>query len=116
MKLLEAEITEYTTPIQSNGEWQPITLKIKQTDKNAKIVGLQLKKQLEVYEGKGHFSRKVVINSDEWLLESSLNYKFVIDSDEWLLEGCWIQNVDYFSYKDDSHMEIKVRFDNATKK
>ena len=40
MKLLEAEITEYTTPIQMNGVWQPITLKIKQTNKNAKIVGL----------------------------------------------------------------------------
>ena len=118
MKLLEIEVDEYTTPIvePDSKYWQPITVKVKQTDENSGIIGKQLKKQLDVFEGKSRFNSKFVINSDEWLLESSLNYKFVIDSGEWLLEGCWLQNVDYFSYKDDSYMEIKVRFDNATEK
>jgi len=132
MKLLEIEIAEYTNPVTKyvettiesmtssttvgRSEWQPITVKIKQTDENSRIIGKQLKKQLDVYEGKVRFNGKFVIGSEEWLLEGGLIYKFVIDSDEWLLEGCWLQNVDYFSYKDDSYMEIKVRFDNATEK
>lgn len=121
MKLLEIEVDEYTTPEMHRGHkhatyWEPITVKIKQTDENAKIIGKQLQKQIKVYEGKSQFKGKVIIDSDEYFLEGHLNYKFVIDSDEWLLEGCWLQNVDYFTYKEDSYMEATVRFDNATPK
>ena len=98
MKLLEAEITEYTTPIQMDGVWQPITLKIKQTDKNAKIVGLQLAKQVTANES-----------------ETGVEYKFELDSGEWLLEGCWIPRIEY-GEDSDSYMEIKIRYDNVTER
>lgn len=132
MKLLEAEITEYTNPVTKyvettiesmtssatvgRSEWQPITVKIKQTDENSGIIGKQLQKQIAVFEGEDLFDGKFVIGSDEWLLQSSLIYKFVMELDEWLLEGCWLQGVNYLSYKDDSYIEAIVRFDNATKK
>lgn len=115
MKVLEIEVDEYTIP-EENHHCHSITVKVKQTDENSEIISKQLKKQIDVYEGKDRFNGKFVIGSDEWLLESSLNYKFVIDSDEWLFEGCWLPNVYYFSYKEDSYLELTVRFDNATKK
>lgn len=98
MKLLEIEVDEYTTPTLDVDHtlWNPITVKFEQTDENVKIIGKQLQKQNKDYK-KGKF-----------------DYKFEINLDEWLLEGCWLQNVYYFSYKDDSYMEITVRFDNAT--
>ena len=102
MELLETEITEYTTP-KINRQimcWDPITVKIKQTDETSRIIGRQLKKQIEVYEGDNN----------------PLDYKFEMNLDEWLLEGCWLQNVDYFTYGKDSYTELKVRFDNATEK
>ena len=117
MKLLEIEAFEYTTPIvePDSKYWQPITVKVKYTDKNNGIIGRQFEKQLMVYEGKDSFDSKFVIGSDEWLLEGGLIYKFVIDTDEWLLEGCWLQGVNYFTYGKDSYTELKVRFDSATK-
>jgi len=110
MKLLEAEVIEYTTP-KINRQimcWDPMTVKIKQTDENAKIIGKQLQKQIAVYEDES-------LSVDK-LAERSLSYKFEINSNEWLLEGCWLQHVNYFSYKNDSYIEAIVRFDNATEK
>jgi len=117
MKLLEIEVDEYTTPEVHRGHehatyWEPITVKIKQTDENSGIIGKQLQKQITVFEDMDQFT----IGSDEWLLESSLRYKFVIDSDEWLLEGCWLQTVNYCNFDDDPYIEAIVRFDNATEK
>lgn len=115
MKLLGAEIAECTNPVMEyvevklesinsvafvgRDEWQPITVKIKQTDEYDKIMGKQLLKQIKYFKE-----------------ETNEPYKFEVNLDEWLLEGCWLQQVDYFSYKDDSYMELTVRFDNATEK
>lgn len=129
MKLLEIEVDEYTTPIMLIEEvkidtltyagkerWQPITVKIDQTDENAKIIGDQLQKQITVFENNDQLNGKFTIGSDEWLVQGHRSYKFTTNLDEWLLEGCWFQNVNYFSYKDNSYMELIVRFDNATSK
>ena len=100
MKLLETKVVEYTTP-KINRQimcWDPMTVKIKQTNENAKKIGKQLLKQTNAFKSEG-----------------SLKYKFEINSDEWLLEGCWLQEVNY-GEDSDSYMEITVRFDNATEK
>lgn len=114
MKILGAEVAECTEPVMEyvevkleavtsimyvgRDEWQPITAKIKQTDENSKLIGLQLKKQIEYFKEK-----------------TKEPYKFDMETDKWLLKGCLFQDVIYGD-DSDSYMEIIIRYNNATKK
>lgn len=97
MKILEAEVMECTEPTVNEAciLWNPITVKIKQTDEYAGVIGKQLLKQNNAFK------------------KDKLDYKFKMNLDEWLLEGCWLTDIIYGDASN-SYMEITVRFDNAT--